>query len=237
MCANSHPVIVVLTGAGVSAESGLRTFRGADGLWEGHPVADVATYEGFIADPQLVHDFYNARRQQLNDVAPNFAHIALAEFERDWPGEALLVTQNIDNLHERAGYVDLIHMHGELSKARCCACDQVCASPPIMAPDTSCPACPSGKLRPHVVWFGEMPLAMDRIHTALERCAIFIAAGTSGNVYPAAGFVDVARAAGARCIETNLDTTVGSSRFHERRTGPASATLPQLLAELLSEYR
>ena len=229
--------VVVLTGAGMSAESGLRTFRDADGLWEGHPVSEVATPEGFAANPHQVHDFYNARRAQLNSVKPNAAHLALAEFERNWSGAMLTVTQNIDDLHERAGSENLIHIHGELNKARCTACTQICTAPAKMYPDTPCAECATGRLRPHVVWFGEMPLDMERIYAALERCAIFIAAGTSGQVYPAAGFVDVANAIGARCIETNLDETTASARFSEQRIGPAGTMLPELFAQLLAEHR
>lgn len=227
--------MVVLTGAGISAESGLRTFRAADGMWEDHPIAQVATPEGFAADPDLVHLFYNERRASLEQAQPNAAHVALAGFQQAWPGELLVVTQNIDDLHERAGTTGVLHMHGELRKAQCTACEHVGPAAATMVPTTACPICPAGRLRPHVVWFGEMPLHMDRIQDALRTCGLFLAVGTSGNVYPAAGFVELARAAGARCIETNLEDTVTSDRFHEHRRGPATEELCQLLDEWLAE--
>ena len=226
--------IVCLTGAGISAESGLRTFRAADGLWENHPVAQVATPEGFAADPQLVHRFYNARRQAAAQATPNAAHFALANFEQAWPGEMLVVTQNIDDLHARAGSKNLLHMHGEVNKARCLSCAFVGPAPSKMEPDSACPACHTGCLRPHIVWFGEMPLALPQITAALQNSNIFIAVGTSGAVYPAAGFVASARTYGARCIEVNLNDTLTSGLFDETRIGPATECLGPLLDELLN---
>ena len=225
---------VCLTGAGISAESGLRTFRADDGLWEDHPVEQVATPGGFAADPALVHRFYNARRAGCAAVKPNAAHVALAGFQRAWPGDFLLVTQNIDDLHERAGSAGVLHMHGEVKKARCLACRAVTDSPAAMGPGTPCPSCDGGRLRPHVVWFGETPLRMGEIEAALARCSTFVAVGTSGTVYPAAGFVAEAATAGARCIEVNAERT-GSPLFAERRIGKASETLPALLDELLGQ--
>ncbi|HWQ09563.1 MAG TPA: Sir2 family NAD+-dependent deacetylase [Holophaga sp.] len=229
----SDPLIVVLTGAGISAESGLRTFRAADGLWEDHRVEDVATPEGFARDPALVQRFYNERRRQLGQVEPNAAHHALARLEREWPGDFLLVTQNVDDLHDRAGSRNLIHMHGELLKARCLRCGQVAAWAEDIAPRSACPACGrTGSLRPHIVWFGEMPLELDRIGEALDRCAVFAAIGTSGNVYPAAGFVSMA-APGAHTVELNLDASLVSTAFRECRQGRATELVPQWVDELL----
>ncbi len=228
--------IVVLTGAGISAESGIQTFRAADGLWENHRVEDVATPEGFDANPELVQSFYNQRRRGLLSAAvqPNAAHIALAELEQNFHGELLLVTQNIDDLHERAGSRRLIHMHGELLKMRCISSQQVFEILEDITPELRCPCCGlRNMLRPHVVWFGEMPLAMDDIYTALARCDVFVAVGTSGQVYPAAGFVEVANEAGARTIEVNLDDSARTSAFAEQRRGLASRELPALCRELL----
>lgn len=229
--------IVILTGAGVSAESGIRTFRASDGLWEDHRIEDVATPEGFARNPALVHSFYNGRRQQLcsGAIAPNAAHRALAEFEQRFEGDFLLVTQNIDDLHERAGSSNVLHMHGELLKVRCYACDSLLIWRSDLSESTSAPCCNSlGSLRPHVVWFGEMPLEMPRIERALASCDLFVAIGTSGQVYPAAGFCDLARAAGARTVEINLEQTTSSHRFTDHLVGAASKTVPEFLTELLS---
>jgi NAD-dependent deacetylase len=226
--------IVVLTGAGISAESGLRTFRDAGGLWEDHRVEDVATPEAFRRDPGLVHRFYNARRAQLGAVRPNAAHEALARLEAGWPSEVLLVTQNVDDLHDRAGSRNLVHMHGELLKVRCLRCESVRTWAGDLDASTACPACGSaGGMRPHIVWFGEMPLEMPRIQAALERCGLFVAVGTSGNVYPAAGFVEWVPA-WAHTVELNLEPSSVSSSFFERRQGPATRLVPDLVDELLS---
>lgn len=231
------PSIVILTGAGISKESGLDTFRDKDGIWSRVRLEDVATPEGFARDPVRVHGFYNARRRGLLDdaVRPNAAHRALAELERRRPGEVLLVTQNIDNLHERAGSRNVIHMHGELLKARCAACGAVGECRDDLSVDRDCAACGgAGGMRPHVVWFGEMPLEMDRIHEALAGCRLFLSIGTSGNVYPAAGFVAEARkAARAHTVELNLEPSEGASLFHEAIYGPASAVVPGYVATLL----
>ena len=227
--------IVILTGAGVSAESGLATFRGADGLWEGHRVEEVATPEAFKRDPALVHKFYNARRATLSEVAPNRAHIALARLEAEWPGEFLLVTQNVDNLHERAGSTRLIHMHGENTKAWCLGCDERSPWVGPMDESASCPKCGrGGLLRPDIVWFGEMPYEMDSIEEALRRCDLFVSIGTSGAVYPAAGFVQTARYCGAKTLEINLEPSLGSMLFDESRIGKAGELVPQWVDEVLS---
>lgn len=229
--------IVILTGAGVSAESGIRTFRAADGLWEEHRIEDVATPEGFAADPTLVHGFYNERRRHLvgGTVHPNPAHVALARLEAEWPGEVLLVTQNIDDLHERAGSRNIVHMHGELLRMRCVSCDAVHTTTHDIGIDSVCPGCgAAGTLRPQVVWFGEMPLQLERIFGALSGCHLFAAIGTSGNVYPAAGFVEEARAAGARTVEINLERSAVASAFDEVRIGPASEQVPRWVEQLLS---
>ena len=225
--------LVVLTGAGISAESGVPTFRADDGLWCGHRVEDVATPEGYAADPALVQDFYNQRRRQLADVQPNAAHRALADLAARWEGHFLLVTQNVDDLHDRAhaqtppgvGF-ELIHMHGELLKARCTRSGVVMDWTADMAADQASPHHPQGLMRPHIVWFGEMPLEMERIEAALETCDLFVSIGTSGAVYPAAGFVQSARYAGARTVEINLEPTSGARLFDEGVYGPATQAVP-----------
>ena len=229
--------IVILTGAGISKESGLDTFRDADGIWAKVRLEDVATPEAFARDPATVQAFYNARRRSLRDgnVTPNAAHRALADLERKFSGDFLLVTQNIDDLHDRAGSRHLVHMHGELFKARCAACDQVHDWRDDIEVETRSPCCgATGRLRPHVVWFGEMPLAMDRIEAALAICDLFVSIGTSGSVYPAAGFVRDARLAGARTVELNLEPSEGHSLFAERHYGPATQAVPAFVARLLA---
>lgn len=228
--------IVILTGAGISAESGIGTFRDQGGLWEKYRIEDVATPDAFRRDPDFVLDFYNQRRRQLlADVAPNPAHEALARLERDYPGKVLVVTQNVDNLHERAGSHNLIHMHGELLKARCDVCEEVVSADADIKTDTPCPRCSRpGRLRPHVVWFGEMPMEMDRIQGELARCDLFLSVGTSGNVYPAAGFVELARAVGAHTVELNLEPSEVNSAFHEHHHGPAGRRVPEYVDALLA---
>jgi len=230
----AHPSIVILTGAGVSAESGVATFRGPDGLWEGHRVEDVATPDAFRRDPRLVHAFYDARRDKLGTVEPNPAHEALARLDAEWPGELLLVTQNVDDLHERAGSTRLVHMHGELRKGWCLACDARFAWDGPMGEGAACPRCTAaGRVRPDIVWFGEMPYEMERIDEALQRCGLFVSIGTSGAVYPAAGFVQTARYVGAHCVEINLQPSQGSIFFDEARIGPAGKLVPQWVEEVL----
>jgi NAD-dependent deacetylase len=229
--------IVVLTGAGISAESGLPTFRGTDGLWMGWRLEEVATPEAFARQPEVVQRFYDLRRRQLlaPGITPNAAHLALADLERRRPGPVQIVTQNIDDLHERAGSRSLVHMHGELLKARCTTCAAVSAWRGDLARAHHCPVCGrSGALRPHVVWFGEMPLELDAIYEALATCELFIAIGTSGQVYPAAGFVEAARRHGrAHTVELNLEPSAIDSLFAARRYGPASEIVPRFVAELL----
>ena len=230
--------IVILTGAGISAESGLNTFRAVDGLWEDHRVEDVATPEAFERDPALVHRFYDARRARLTEVQPNAAHCALARLDSEWPGELLIVTQNIDDLHERAGAKRLLHMHGELKRGWCLGCDERFEWPGEMGEGAECPACArTGQVRPDIVWFGEMPYEMERIDSALMNCDLFVSIGTSGAVYPAAGFVQTARYRGARTVEINLEPSQGSIFFDERRLGPASVEVPKWVAEVLQEER
>jgi NAD-dependent deacetylase len=232
--------IVVLTGAGISAESGLPTFRGKDGLWEGQRFEEVATPEAFARDPESVHRFYNHRRRQLRDAAvrPNAAHLALAELERRWPGEVLVVTQNVDDLHERAGQRRLIHMHGQLDRVRCTSCAWAGRWEVDLGTGHACPHCgKTGSLRPDIVWFGEMPAAMEDIEDALEACDLFVAIGTSGNVYPAAGFVETVRSASlAHTVEINLEASAKGSRFEERRYGPASEEVPRFVDEILTVH-
>jgi NAD-dependent deacetylase len=246
MVTATAPGIVILTGAGISQESGLATFRDADGIWAKLRIEDVATPEAFARNPVRVHAFYNARRAQLRDAAvqPNAAHRALAELDARWLGELLLVTQNVDDLHDRACATThaagqagrLLHMHGELMKARCRSCQAVQPWQADLTTDTPCPACGrSGGMRPHVVWFGEMPLEMERIGAALELCRLFVAIGTSGQVHPAAGFV--AEVTGrARTVELNLEPTEGTRLFDEARHGPATEVVPRFVAELLRAW-
>jgi NAD-dependent deacetylase len=229
--------VVVLTGAGISAESGIRTFRGADGLWEGHRIEDVASSEGFMRDPATVYRFYNERRRQLVSpaIAPNPAHAALARLEEHLSDDFLLVTQNIDDLHKRVGSRRVLPMHGELRKTRCDACHAVPDFDSDFDHATPCPACGhAGKLRPHVVWFGEMPLYMEEIYQALMNCDIFAAIGTSGHVYPAAGFVDLAARAGAQTVEINLERSAVHSAFDDAIYGPATETVPAWAAQIIS---
>jgi NAD-dependent deacetylase len=228
--------IVVLTGAGISAESGVPTFRGSDGLWEGHRIEDVATPEAYERDPELVQHFYNLRRAGLKKVMPNAAHEALARLEQKHNGEILVVTQNVDDLHERAGCQNLIHMHGELRRVFCTHCGHRRVWEDDMTTDHVCMACgTSGTTRPDIVWFGEMPYQMDRINAALQSCDLFVSIGTSGQVYPAAGFVQTVRYfKRAQTLELNLDPTDGSPVFHDSRFGLATTLVTQWVAQLLS---
>jgi NAD-dependent deacetylase len=227
--------IVVLTGAGISKESGLDTFRDADGVWRRHSLEDLATPEGFARNPALVQGFYNSRRTQLASVQPNPAHQALARLEAAWPGGVLVVTQNVDDLHERAGSRNLIHMHGELAKVRCLECEAVAHHLADLDEASACGGCGStGRMRPHIVWFGEMPFEMERIWAALAECGLFVSVGTSGTVYPAAGFVaDVRHRGMAHTLELNLEPSEGASLFIETRYGPASLIVPAFVDELL----
>lgn len=228
--------VVVLTGAGISAESGIRTFRGADGLWEGHRIEDVASPEGFMRDAATVYRFYNERRRQLvgPDINPNAAHVALAALEEHLGDDFLLVTQNIDDLHQRAGNRRILPMHGELRKTRCDACGAVPDFDGDFDHATPCPACGhAGSLRPHVVWFGEMPLYMEQIYDALINCDIFAAIGTSGHVYPAAGFVELAARAGAETVEINLERSAVHSAFDDAIYGAATDAVPAWAARLI----
>lgn len=229
--------LVILTGAGISAESGLATFRGPDGLWEGHRVEDVCTPEALRRDADLVHRFYDERRAKLPTVAPNAAHEAIARLSRDWPGDILVVTQNVDDLHDRTGTRNLIHMHGALCSALCAACGHQLDWDDPLPPGSPCPACSAPALRPDIVFFGEMPYHMEQIEMALRNVHLFIAIGTSGQVYPAAGCVQTARYVGARCIEVNVDPTATSPYFHDARIGPASIEVPRLVEDLLPEAR
>ncbi|WP_033075177.1 NAD-dependent deacylase [Sphingopyxis sp. MWB1] len=228
--------IVVLTGAGISAESGIDTFRGGGGLWEQHRVEDVATPEAFARDPDLVLRFYDERRAAIQTKAPNAAHEALARLDARWAGELLIVTQNVDDLHERAGTKRLVHMHGEQLSAWCTACDQRSRWTGSLIDRPACPACGMvGYLRPDIVWFGEMPYHMDDIYRALNRADLFVSIGTSGAVYPAAGFVREARQAGARTLELNLEPSEGSYWFAESRHGRATTLVPQWVDQMLGD--
>ncbi|MEL7217664.1 MAG: NAD-dependent deacylase, partial [Pseudomonadota bacterium] len=223
--------IVILTGAGISAESGIDTFRSEGGLWEQHRVEDVATPEGFARDPDLVLGFYDMRREALAKVRPNPAHEALAKLETQFAGELLLVTQNVDDLHERGGSKQVLHMHGELKSALCLSCEARIPWDDAMSDRPPCPACGAPSLRPDVVWFGEMPYEMERIYAALTACDLFVSIGTSGAVYPAAGFVQEARMAGAHTLELNLEPSEGSHFFAESRHGPAGTLVPEWVGD------
>lgn len=230
--------IVILTGAGISAESGLLTFRDNNGLWCGHRIEDVATPQAFTRNPALVHEFYNMRRAQLKDVQPNAAHHALAELQQRHSAKVTIVTQNVDDLHDRASSKNdrsiLLHMHGELKKARCIVSDEVFEWHDALSEETICPCCKKvARMRPHIVWFGEMPLYMQWIERAISECDLFISIGTSGNVYPAAGFVQQARMHGAHTVELNMEPSAGHSLFEEKIYGPATQIVPEYVQRLL----
>jgi NAD-dependent deacetylase len=232
----SHKRIVILTGAGVSADSGVSTFRDPDGVWAKYDWREVATPEGFAANPAKVHAFYNARRQGLAAVEPNAAHRALAELETvlsNAGGALTLVTQNVDDLHERGGSARVIHMHGELLKARCSICDAVNRWLGALSIETRCPDCKAaGGMRPDVVWFGEIPMFMDEIAAAIAEADLFVSIGTSGSVYPAAGFVSEARGLGVPCTEINLEPSDNAWAFDDRRYGRANEIVPAWVREI-----
>lgn len=238
MVAMSKPRnIVILTGAGISAESGIDTFRGGGGLWEQHRVEDVATPEAFARDPELVLRFYDMRREAIQTKQPNAAHHALARLDREWPkkagGEVLIVTQNVDDLHERGGALNVLHMHGEHLNAWCTACDERHRWTEALIHRPPCPACGMRALRPDVVWFGEVPYRMEEIYQAVAGADLFVSIGTSGAVYPAAGLVRTARDLGMQTLELNLERSQGSAWFHETRLGPATEIVPAWVEELL----
>lgn len=237
MTAMKDKRIVILTGAGVSAESGLGTFRDKDGLWTKYDLNDVATPEGFARNPKFVHDFYNKRRQNLVDAEPNAAHFALGRLEAEFPGKVLIVTQNIDRLHELGGSHDVLHMHGEMLKSRCDTCRHVIHWEGDLSLEMMCERCGgTGAMRPHVVWFGEMPFYMDDIQQELDRCDLFVSIGTSGNVYPAAGFIaQVRHEARAHTVELNLEPSEGNSLFHGSILGPATEIVPSYVDKLLAD--
>ncbi len=228
--------IVILTGAGISAESGVPTFRAADGLWCGHRVEDVATPEAFVRNPALVHQFYNERRQGLlsDDVAPNPAHKALGRLQSRWAGDVTVVTQNIDDLHERGGSTDVIHMHGEILRSFCIFCREKFDQSVDSTIESVCPACSkTAGVRPDIVWFGEMPYHMDQIERHLSECDLFLSIGTSGNVYPAAGFVQLAHYSGAKTIEINLEPSLNAYEFSHGIYGKAGEEIPKLVDYIL----
>lgn len=236
---NSLPKVVVLTGAGISAESGIQTFRASDGLWENHRIDDVATPEGFMRNPELVQRFYNERRRKLfeSEIQPNAAHLALAKLEEKLGDNLLLVTQNVDNLHERAGSRNLIHMHGELLKVRCTHSGKIYDWQGDITENDRCTCCKTPRpLRPHIVWFGEIPLEMERIYDALSECYYFLAIGTSGNVYPAAGFVRQVPVY-TTTVELNLEPSKVKSHFDKVIIGKASEIVPKFVDELLEKIK
>lgn len=226
--------IVVLTGAGISAESGLKTFRDANGLWENHSIEEVCTPQAFQNNPALVYEFYNQRRNQLlKDARPNPAHIALADFQRRSTGQFTLITQNVDNLHEQAGSQNVIHMHGELLSARCIHCGLNQSWAQDLDGSSRCRSCHSkGNLRPDIVWFGEIPMHMNKIESALEQCDLFVSIGTSGHVYPAAGFVQMAHSGSAHCVELNLEPSAANHYFHECHYGKASHLVGDFFSQI-----
>lgn len=227
--------IVILTGAGVSAESGVATFRDAGGLWENHDPMAIATPEAFARDPELVYRFYNARLAMLDDVQPNAAHRALATLQRDYPANVFLVTQNVDDLHERGGAAQVCHMHGQLRQMLCNRCRTRAPATGHYDSTTTCCACGhAGGLRPDVVWFGEMPYDMDVIEAQLARCDLFVAIGTSGVVYPAAGFVQIAGGHGARTLEINPEISEVGAMFDEHRAGVATVEVVAWVESLLA---
>ena len=232
------PGIVVLTGAGISKESGIDTFRDADGVWSRVNLEDVATIEAWHRDKKKVLDFYNETRGLFRaaNIKPNAAHAALARLEAKYPGEVMIVTQNIDPLHEMAGSKNVIHMHGRDGEVRCMSCGTVFPSDADLSPESVCPNCRTvGELRPNIVWFGEDPMHLDKIYAALERCGLFMAVGTSGQVYPAAGFVlHVRRRARARTVELNLEPTENQTLFQEQIYGPATRIVPPYVERVLA---
>lgn len=235
-----YPKIAILTGAGISAESGLGTFRDKDGLWTKYDISEVATPEGFARNPKLVLDFYNARRANLESARPNAGHHALAQLEHAYKerqlGTVTLITQNVDDLHEQAGSVNIIHIHGELRYNKCNNCAVRTPADKDLTPDTVCTRCESkGTTRPDVVWFGEMPYHLDRIETVVADCDLFISIGTSGAVYPAAGLVNIARQAGAHTAEINLEPSEGAHYFHDHQYGPASEAVPAYVRSLIGD--
>ncbi|MDF1871501.1 NAD-dependent deacylase [Vannielia sp.] len=230
-----HHSITILTGAGISAESGISTFRDPGGIWTQYDIEDVATPEAFARNPALVHDFYNTRRDQVRSARPNAAHEALARLQKSYSAPVHIITQNVDDLHEKGGAVDVIHMHGSYQTALCAACGSRWPAPPAMRHDDPCPSCAAPATRPDVVWFGEMPYHMDQIDEILSTTSLFVSIGTSGAVYPAAGFHRLARAAGAATLELNLEPSEITAMFDEARHGPATQLVPAWVATLLAE--
>ncbi len=231
-------MIAILTGAGISQESGIETFRSSNGLWEKERVEDVATPRGFLRNPDKVFAFYNARRKQLlsGNILPNLAHTSLAKLEAESAEPVVVITQNIDNLHELAGTKKLFHMHGEILKARCNRCNRITAWHEDLDKTSICPECKeSGHMRPHIVWFEEMPLYMNEIEEVLGSCRIFASIGTSGNVYPAAGFAGIAKASGAHTVELNLEPSKAACIFNEGRYGKATEIVPLWVNEVLQK--
>lgn len=225
--------IVVLTGAGISAESGLGTFRDKDGLWSQYDLAEVATPEGYARNPALVLDFYNMRRRNAAEAQPNAAHHALAALARHDGIRLDIITQNIDDLHEQGGSRDVLHIHGSIFEALCAKCGAVWDRRDDLSPTEICPSCASpGTVRPNIVWFGEIPYRMEDAIGWLEECDLFVSIGTSGTVYPAAGFVSIARAAGAQTLELNLEESDADSPFDQIITGPATKIVPDWAASI-----
>ncbi|PCI49338.1 MAG: NAD-dependent protein deacylase [Alphaproteobacteria bacterium] len=228
--------IIILTGAGISAESGLATFRNKGGIWKKYDLMKLATPEAFASNPDLVHEFYNARRSGLKKVNPNAAHYALARLDEKYPGNITLITQNVDPLHERAGSRNLLHMHGELNKARCVSCHSICPWFNDLFSQSICPGCgKAGNMRPHIVWFGEIPFHIEQINIRLAQCDLFISIGTSGNVYPAAGFVQAAQDFGAETVELNLEPTDSRNLFSVAHYGKATEIVPEYVADLIRQ--
>lgn len=230
--------ILILTGAGVSAESGLATFRDADGLWNNHKVEDVATIEAFERNPEFVHQFYNEMKPELLHAKPNPAHLALAKLEQEYPGEVNIITQNVDTLHEKAGSQKVCHIHGQINQAVCLNCGNVLETWDDVDTQTVCPHCHvAGMMKPNIVFFGESLLYMDKAAHLLSNCDLFVSVGTSGVVYPAAGFVQTAKYRGAETYEFNLEAASNNYLFDKHIYGKCGKTLPEFVDKLLAEVK
>jgi NAD-dependent deacetylase len=226
--------IVILTGAGISAESGLGTFRDKGGLWKKFNPADLASPRTFAKEPARVHEFYNMRRANCIDAKPNEAHLALAKLERDYSGQVLIVTQNVDDLHQRAGSVNVLQMHGALLRAKCSTCGAKWQTALVMRAQDTCPTCHAQSCRPDIVWFGESPYHMPEIRTAIAACDLFVVIGSSGSVYPAAGFAAIAKKRGSQTLSINLDTSSAADQFDQQMLGPATRMVPRWINQVLS---
>ena len=235
---STYKNILILTGAGISAESGLSTFRSSNGLWNNHRVEDVASIEGFERNPALVHDFYNELKIEVAKAKPNAAHLAITKLQQEYPGQVSIATQNVDTLHEKAGNQNVYHIHEQINQAVCLNCGQVMETWGDVDTETTCPHCHiMGMMKPNIVFFGENLLCMDKVEELLRRCDLFISIGTSGVVYPAAGFVQTAKYYGADTIEFTLETTANNFLFDRHIYGKAGETFPPFVDELIKKAK